>query len=327
MQFTKFSDIEQFHNIVKMVKNYPELNPGVITYKSKVKIHGCNVGVRVSGGVVTAQSRNRDLSVTDDHEGFAKWVKANEAYFLENFKNGDNLIFGEWCGPGIMGGTAINQIPNKIFAVFAIIYDYGDNSTSNEPYYEVDPNQLNLHLAYHPKDIYVIPWYNHTFQVNYLNDDLQPIADELSKLVDSIESCDPWVKETFGVDGVCEGLVYYPHVDDYCTLALFDRFALKAKGEKHKVTKSKTTVQVDPEVLNSINEFVNYFVTDARVDQGVSVAGLEMKNMGTFLKWMGEDVLKESADELESSGLTWDQVKAGVQKSAREKYMTLCKKV
>jgi hypothetical protein len=318
MQFTKFSDIEQFHNLVKMVKNYPELNPGVITYKSKCKQHGTNAGVRVSGGVVTAQSRNRDLSVTDDNEGFAKWVKANEAYFINRFPIGDILIFGEWCGPGIMGGTAISKIPNKIFAVFAII-------TENN--YEVDPDDLNMYLVGHPKDIYVIPWYTHTFKVNLSDENLQPIADELSSVVDSIESCDPWVKATFGVDGVCEGLVYYPHVDDYCTLALFDRFALKAKGEKHKVTKSKTTVQVDPEVLHSINEFVNYFVTDARVDQGVSVAGLEMKNMGTFLKWMGEDVLKESADELEASGLTWDQVKAGVQKTAREKYMTLCKRV
>lgn len=35
--FTAFPSIEGFHNIVKMVDNYPELNPGTLFYRSKVK--------------------------------------------------------------------------------------------------------------------------------------------------------------------------------------------------------------------------------------------------------------------------------------------------
>jgi len=47
-----------------------------------------------------------------------------------------------------------------------------------------------------------------------------------------------------------------------------------------------------------------------------------MKNVGPFLKWMSHDVSKESADELEAAGLTWDQVQKGVQTASRNWFVS-----
>ena len=66
------------------------------------------------------------------------------------------------------------------------------------------------------------------------------------------------------------------------------------------------------------------FVTVARCEQGVSVVGLGMKNVGSFLKWMSEDIQKESTAELEVSGLEWKDVQKQLQVSARTWYINEC---
>jgi hypothetical protein len=42
-----------------------------------------------------------------------------------------------------------------------------------------------------------------------------------------------------------------------------------------------------------------------------------MKNMGSFLKWMNQDIIKESSAELEASNLTWEQVQKSITTAAR----------
>lgn len=330
--FTAFPSIEGFHNVVKMVDNYPHLNPGTLSYKSKVKLHGTNSGVRITKDGVTAQSRTRDITPNDDNMGFAKWVEANKKCF-ENLRwmllNDDDciVVFGEWCGPGIMKGVAVNSIPNRVFAVFSIL-DVKSGKMIVEPAKILGAFEFELDKI--SSDIKVLPWYSKMNNFDYSNKTfLQVAADVCNAFVNEVETCDPWVKQEFGVEGVGEGLVFYPFKSDeeFCYLDVFDRFAFKAKGLKHQATKSKEAVQVDPEVLNSINNFVEFFMTEGRVEQGISVVGLDIKNTGKFLQWMLTDVEKESADELEASGLTWDEVKAAVGQEARKKYITECKKI
>jgi hypothetical protein len=35
-------------------------------------------------------------------------------------------------------------------------------------------------------------------------------VDEMNRLVEAVDTEDPWVKETFGVTGTGEGVVWYP---------------------------------------------------------------------------------------------------------------------
>lgn len=337
-------------------------------FANGVLVHNSNAAVSIDDGNFIAQSRTLIIDEKNDNAGFARWVNTNKEYWSNIKTNVQTTIFGEWCGPGIQAGTAIQQIPNKIFAVFAIMleskctqeeYDYlvkkaivsiyPDNKDEKEFKDAVDsairdavnefeenksifisePDEIKAILGNCPKDVYVLPWVsgeNHV--IDFLKDDLTVVVDHLNKMIDRIEPCDPWVKSTFGVDGIAEGIVYYPFVYGKTDRKLFTDFAFKAKGEKHKVTKTKNSVQIDPEVAKNIDEFADMFVTPARIEQGAGmVGGFSMKNVGNFLKWINTDIKKESVAELEASGLTWEDVQAKVQNVARLKFIDEAKKV
>lgn len=276
--------------------------------------------MRIKDGEVAAQSRSRIITPADDNAGFAAWVESRKDWFL-SLGLQDAVVFGEWCGPGIMKGTAINQIPNKIFAVFSIsIFEQDDMGE----FVIQQPDAIDAVFAgggFRPSDVFVLPWTKTHITANFDNrEELSVLSGLLSREVENIESCDPWVKDTFGVDGVCEGIVWYPVGVD-AGRKMFSDFIFKTKGEKHKVVKEKALVHVDPEVSASIAEFVTMFVTEPRLEQGVINTGaVDMKNMGPFLKWFGQDVEKESKAELEASGLKWDQVAKEVQVAARNWY-------
>ena len=147
----------------------------------------------------------------------------------------------------------------------------------------------------------------------------------MNERVEAIEREDPWVKATFGLSGLGEGLVFYPvTVDGKPFSGDAERLAQlmwKAKGEKHRTAGTKTAAQVDASAVASIDEFVKLMVTDARLEQGLgAVAGgvRDPKLTGKFLTWVAADVEKESKAELAASRLTWAQVEKAVQARARQ---------
>lgn len=310
MDFVGFPSIEGFHYVVKN----GDYNKPVYNYRGKIKLHGTNAGVRLKDNEIAAQSRSQIITTTSDNAGFARWVDANKAYFA-SLQLANHTIFGEWCGKGIMKGTALNQLPNKIFAVFAVQIGVGDDALM-----VVNPEKIEQLLGVLPADMYVLPWCCDSFTVDFgKRVNMQETADALSKFVEVIEPVDPWVKSTFGVEGICEGAVYYPSDSEPIKRVVFEHFAFKAKGEKHAVIKTREIVQIAPEVAASIDGFVSMFVTEARLEQGLAAIGgdADMKNTGAFLKWFGQDVVKESVAELEAAGLTWEQVQKDVQSTAR----------
>lgn len=327
MNFVSFPDVELFHNIVKYVDKYVE-SPPKITYKAKVKLHGTNAGVRIRNGEVAAQSRSQIITPDNDNNGFAKWVEANKDFFLTaNTEIGGHefemTIFGEWCGPGIQKGTAINQVGRKQFAIFSILL----NATG---LIVVEPEEIKAILGDLPEDIKVLPWESDSLLIDFSSkDSLQDAVNHINEKVLEVEHCDPFVKETFGIEGLGEGLVYYPFLSTETTIKEgdFDHYVFKAKGEKHRVVKAKVASQINPAIAESIEEFAKLFVTEARLEQGVTATGgeISMRNIGPFLKWFATDVQKESVAELEASGLTWHQVQKPVQDAARKWFVEKAK--
>lgn len=320
MLFQPFPSIEGFHNVVKTTEVYPQVAAGPVPYRGKVKLHGTNAAVRISDGALHAQSRTQLIEVGNDNSGFAAWLATRAAWFTTLRVDPDTTVFGEWCGPGIMHGTAINRIPTKIFAVFAVMVGGGDEAVMITA-----PDEIERLLGERPADVHVLPWHGETFVVDYADRaSLQRIADALNLAVAAVEPCDPWVKATFGLEGLGEGIVYVPDAGKRVARKRYSDLAFKAKGEKHKVVKTKQAVEVDPQVAATVDEFVTLFATEPRFEQGVAALGLgafDMKRMGEYLKWVAEDVLKESADELEASGLEWAQVAKPLQTAARTWYL------
>ena len=101
----------------------------------------------------------------------------------------------------------------------------------------------------------------------------------------------------------------------------------KAKGEKHRTAGTRTAVAVDAAVVASVDELVALMLTEARLAQGAAAIGgaddrpRDPKLTGKFLEWVVADVRKESAAELEASGLTFAQVEKAIRVRARTWYL------
>ena len=352
MPHIKWPEITSFHNVRKAVMKYPELcnSKFSITYRAKCKLHGTNSCVQIVAKdqspspemEVLAQSRSTILLATKgaiqghDNAGFGAWVKSNEeAWKTINWANVRAVadthcpgkivqsvcFFGEWVGNGIQRGTALNKLDNKVFALFAMMIVVEDEEL---PLFVGNPSGIKSHCPEIP-DTYVLPYHGEKIVVDYSKsaEDLQETADLLGKAVDEVEACDPWVKSTFGIEGIGEGLVYFPVSEEHLGRESFSNLAFKAKGEKHKVVKQKQTVQVNPETAASIDEFIELVVTEPRLEQGATEVGgeFETKKIGKFIGWVTSDVHKECQSELEASSLTWKQVTKAVTTKARLWYM------
>lgn len=329
MKFNKWSDIVAIHNIVKYAKAHPEIlqNNHVVEYKSKIKLDGTNAAVVVSNGNVFYQSRERFITPADDNMGFATWASKLENFWLEvaeKFGN-DLVIYGEWAGPGIQKNVAVTKLPTKIFAVFAIRSLEEDIDTMI-----VEPSNIKeLLFSSLQEGLWVLDWDPFSFTVDFSNLenlDLEPI----NQRVLDVEKCDPFVKQFFNIEGIGEGLVFYPV--SHPGFTNFTNLAWKAKGTEHKTVKQTAPAQLLPEKAQNITEFVDLVCTVARLEQGVTktnngILEFSKKNLGPFIKWVCDDVLKECKDELAASNLEFKQVSGELSKFARNWFLEQEKKI
>lgn len=315
-----WSSIELLHNVVRTLNLLHEATGEplpAVTYRSKVKLHGTNCAVQI-GPPLVCQGRTTLLSPTSDHKGFATWVDTHGAWFRT--LRPDTVVFGEWCGPGVEKGMAISQVPTKQFVVFAAQLGSGDDARVI-----VDPDALRALLPRDgaPATLHVLPWEDDRLTITFSDrTSLDQAAEQLNARVSSVEAEDPWVRRTFGVSGLGEGLVLYPVAADRPVPddpESFARWMFKAKGEKHRTAGTATAVQVDPTTVASIAELVTLMVTDARLEQGLSACGgnRDPRNTPAFLAWIAADVKKESVAEREAAGLDWPPVERAVVARAR----------
>jgi len=336
--FARWPEIVGLHVVRKnLLREGAIVPPELITYKGKIKLHGNNGGISISEKdgeyVVEAQSRSRVLSVKDDLMGFAKWTDAHKDAFVHVRKElkkafpgtTKTVVFGEWCGTGVQSNVALSKINRKIFAVFSLLIDDGIIS---------DPSAIaSFFPPTLPENLFIIPWMTsdecgEAIGLDFNKEKVAHLEVEVGKinaLIQRIDNIDPWVLETFRVSGPGEGVVWYPvslQNGHLLSIPHFEKLAFKAKGEKHAVAKQDKPAQIKPQAASGVAEFVSNFVTDGRGEQGISKI-LENGGKPTkaqtpqFIQWMVADVKKESAVELEASGLTWKQVEKEVGSAAR----------
>lgn len=331
----KWPSIESFYHIRRAVTKYPHILAGnsTVIYRGKIKLDGTNAAIQLLGDDVVAQSRKTILSETHDNAGFAAWVNLNKDKIIKAKGTLKNItIFGEWCGPGIGKGCAINLIDRKIFAIFAIVKTLSPSSKECDFISEPDKIiEILKNILIEIPDVYILPWYNKYVAIDWTksNEELQSTIDYINSQIKIVEDCDPWVKKIFDKEGVGEGVVYYPRSSEHLSKDMFSTLAFKAKGEKHQTVKTKEPVVIDASTASSIQQFVDMCVTEARLEQGVREAcdgEYEFNKIGKFIGWVSSDVNKECQTELESSGLGWKQVSKSVGTKARSWYMEMIKR-
>lgn len=287
--FKKWTSIDKFSDVVK---NAQRIGISNVTFVGKVKLHGTNAAIRIENGETFFQKRSQDITPMSDNFGFANWASRVD------FGREDKIIYGEWAGNGINNRDAVTQLKTKKFFVFAVDID-------NKRIY--DPAIIRQHVPIHD-DIFIIP---QEFQIEvdiFKSESLRQAADFLNEKISKIDEEDHYVKELFGISGPGEGYVLNPIVigdkivDDEET---YNALTFKVKTESHSVNKIKgTTFKV--EIPPSTVEFVEIFATVQRFEQMYSESFGEdysMKNTPIFIKAVIEDIIKESVNEREESGV------------------------
>jgi hypothetical protein len=90
---------------------------------------------------------------------------------------------------------------------------------------------------------------------------------------------------------------------------------------------SKKSVQLAPEIVDSVEAFVELFVTEGRLRQGweelcADGRRVDITRIADFTQWISKDVEKESGAELQGSNLSWSQVSGQVALRARKWFIT-----
>lgn len=295
--------------VLKEVKPLP-----ILTFKGTVKLHGTNAGITYNTKTkeLYAQSRERIITPLSDNQGFAHFVESNKDIILELIStiNTDAeyiTIFGEWCGGNIQSGVALNQL-NKMFVIFAVKLTDKTIYLSDDEFKHLKSNENRIY------NILDFP----TFEVDIDFANPSNVQNTIIEITEQVENECP-VGKYFGVSGIGEGVVWkYRHSDG--TINQF-----KVKGAKHSKSKVKKTQIVDVDKLNNINEFIDYVLTEERLNQGIERVfmdnELDIKQLGDYISWIIKDVISEELDTLISNNLEVKDVTKSLSNKARNWFL------
>jgi hypothetical protein len=294
---------------------YPKLK-----FKGTVKIHGTNAGVCLGpDGNIYIQSRGEtDLTKMAGHFGFHQFVIDNEWSFKEILlrlmidnsvvdKNHTIAVYGEWCGPGIVSGSSVAELEEKVFVIFGVkVQPLGG---SEEDAYWLDYSKIRVD---NPR-IFNVDEFG-TFEKEIDFERPKMVVNELIDITNEVEKSCP-VAKGLGIDSDRgEGVVWTTYYKG-------KRFCFKVKGSKHSNTKVKKLASVDTEKLESIESAIEYLVTENRLDQALheTKAKLERSYTGDVIRWIGNDIREEEESTLTKNNLVWKDVAGRIS----EKYRTM----
>ena len=338
----RFHKIFSIYNIRKLIKERSELpqdiineniknNPSFIVdtpieYSITIKLDGTNGCIKFSNsGGIECQSKNQDLSEKLTHMGFYNFMSDNsdrlidfKAFIIKklNIKNYDWIyVFGEWGGDGIQGRTAFSKIDFKHFVVFDVAILVNNKLKYLDFTHPFNDKFEDVKLY----SIFDVESYSIT--VDYSSHEaMENTAKELELLVSNIEKECPWGKK-FGILGIGEGIVCRPKGKYFNDRELM----FKVKGDLHKTQKSFRKVAIDAQKLSTVLEFVNFSVTENRLNQGFqetknkyNLKSLTKKQVGYFIKWVSKDIKAECKDDLQKSDLKWKDVSGEIAKKSKE---------
>lgn len=334
----KFPKIGQFRDVIKHInencKIYEKDNNGeyflkeisplpILKFKGSVKSHGTNSGVTfcVNDNDLYAQSRENIISIDNDNAGFAFFVESNKEVFLDLFSKIDNkgfdyiTIFGEWCGGNIQKNVALNQL-EKMLLVFSVKLSSNDNNVSN--IYLKDEDIINI-KSENNRIYNILDFEIYEMDIDFKNPKM--VQNKLIDITNEVEKLCP-IGKHFGVEGIGEGVVWKYYTEDGSILQF------KVKGDKHAgKSKVKKTQIVDIEKLNNVNDFIEYSVTEERLNQGIERIftnkgeDIDIKKLGDFIQYVVRDILTEEVDTLSENNLEPKDVSKVISNNCRNWFL------
>lgn len=288
-----------------------------------VKLHGANCSVVLTrDGDFYPQSRENVLTEEVNCEGFYQFAMDRKNLFvslLTGYLKATPedveavVLYGEWAGKGIQKKVAISQL-DPFFSVFDLrlidsTYEQGGTGF-------IDTSFEKFHWPMHR--LYNI----HAFKTWTIGLDVanpETIQDTLRTETLGVQSECP-VGKALGVEGVGEGIVW-------TVVYKGKKHRMKVKGQKHSSTNVKELAPVDTVKVNSINEFIEYAITENRMNQGLDVMRksnqpITRENTNIFVKWVFADVMKEEKETLAKSNITTKDIASKGNYKIRQFYMS-----
>lgn len=333
----KYSKTHQFREVVSSINRQvtyigldengeaiydKSIEKPIVEFKGTVKLDGSNCSVSYNSiNNIWTQTKENIITVDVDHYGFSFFVEKNKNIFNGFFnkiaeENGVDTsvlnitIFGEWVGNEIQKRTAISKLSKRFF-IFGVKISKPFDVVFKS--YWVDSSQLKSvdNLIFNVNDY-------KTFSVDVDFNNPQECLDKMIVSTKEVgEKCP--IADSFGVDGIGEGIVYTGEFKG-------SRYLFKVVDKRHSVVKVKKEVTVDVEKLNSIQEFVEYSMTENRFNQAIEsifgVGELDIKRTGDLMRWIISDIASEEMDTMIENGLEPKEVNKYISNKARNMFLT-----
>lgn len=320
----KFTDIGQFRDVIRAIKShhdyvgkdenedpiYRHESPyPTLKFRGTIKLHGTNSAiVMYKDGHIEYQSRERVLSIKEDNASFMlAMMNIDTKKLFEGIEFNDHCaIYGEWCGGNINKGIAIAGLP-KMWVIFAVKVD--------DVYQDIEKY---AHLKMEDQKIFNILQFEH-YDIDIDFEKPEEAQNKIVELTLKVEAQCP-VGKFFGNEGIGEGIVLE------CILGPTERFIFKSKGLKHSSSKVKKLASVDTEAVEGIRQFIEYAVTENRMQQGIDKMiemkiPLDVKSTGEYLRWVYNDVIKEEQDTIVKNQLDVKKLGSYISAKARPFWM------
>lgn len=328
------------------------IGKNLVHYTGTVKLHGGNAAVvkqnhyndlgervpHTNFSYVHFQSRNSILSEEKDLFGFRQEMSRKDRIewmsqiFIKlvtttwgRVKYNDTIaIFGEWCGGSIQKKKIAIRGESKFWMIFAIRIIPMDGS---DPYWLDTPTLsdiiTNKELGIYWK--YDFPHYN-------VNLDLSNPEEAREKIINAtleVEKLCPVAKSLFDKEGVGEGIVWMPNSFSDTSFQTSEMW-FKSKGHIHEQNTVRVLSPIEIEKIANAQEFAQRTCSPNRLEQGIEWLtvhqGLkvEMRNIGAFIKWVYQDILKEEEETLKASGSDRKDVSKPISSIAKKFFVERC---
>lgn len=332
MMHITFPSLEQFDSIYAR-ETYTD-DRRTVAYRSKIKLHGTCASIVIDPeNGVSAQSRRKPLTVEDDNNGFAEWMEQSKDLWAQVACTETIVFYGEWAGPNIAKGDAIQRTDKQRFFIFAVgvgtAPHFNDASKFSSKWMITCPEAIkNMIPEGIDTDLVRVLPYEDEEPISFDFADDDQISQSLKLINDSVlvlEEIDPYVARTFGVRYPGEGFVMIPHVSEAGALSLeeYARRTFKTKTTKHRVRKQKAPASPREPLPETAVEFMETFCTTARMEQAQQEVcpGLpNIKAMGPMIAWMLGDIQKEAKAEIAALPVEFAKLKPMIAEATRNWY-------
>lgn len=317
----KFTDIGQFREVIRAIKSHSDYKGEdengspiyrheapypILKFRGTVKLHGTSSAIiKYKDGHLEYQSRERVLEIGADNCCFMltmSGLKDEVEKLFEGIEFNESCdIYGEWAGKGVQGKVAISELP-KIWVIFAVKIDGVYQDMTNYRHLKNEEKRIFNSLQFE----------NYELDIDFNQPEIA--QNKLVEYTLKVEEECP-VGKHFGVTGVGEGIVW-EHLNGT------ERYIFKVKGVKHQNSKVKKLASVDVEAVNDLKDFVEYAVTENRMQQGIDKMKelgkpMEMSTTGDYLRWVYNDVIKEEEDTIIKNGIDVKKVGSFISNKAR----------